>query len=230
VLYAFTHEERILYIGKTTRSIRKRFAGYCRPGKSQQTNIRCHEKIKESLRNNLPIRIFIFNPISQLKYDDFKIDLAAGLEDSLIESFIPDWNIRGSRPVTEDEAREVDEENRNGGGSPAPLSKEPLFVDDIGFNITLKDTYYNNGIINPGKAMNEYLGNNGDPITIYLGNKDVVVSSRINRTANPSGAVRIVGNNGQIAQWFQNNFSLGDTVIAKIINPHSIFLEATPYK
>ncbi|WP_292465339.1 hypothetical protein [Mesorhizobium sp.] len=31
-LYAFVEGDQVLYIGKTARSIRKRYVGYCRPG------------------------------------------------------------------------------------------------------------------------------------------------------------------------------------------------------
>jgi hypothetical protein len=45
-LYAFAKGEQVLYIGKTARSIRRRYVGYCRPGKRQATNERCHHNIK----------------------------------------------------------------------------------------------------------------------------------------------------------------------------------------
>ena len=40
------------------------------------------------------LRILVFNPISNLRYGDFDINLAAGLEDSLIAEFSPPWNGR----------------------------------------------------------------------------------------------------------------------------------------
>ena len=57
-LYAFCRGEAVLYIGKTTQSLRKRLTGYCKPGKSQATNIRCHAKIRKatSAENNCIIK------------------------------------------------------------------------------------------------------------------------------------------------------------------------------
>lgn len=62
-LYAFVRRERVLYIGKTARTIRKRFTGYCRPDRGQRTNWRCNGKIREILTGGGEVRIFVFNPI-----------------------------------------------------------------------------------------------------------------------------------------------------------------------
>ena len=82
-LYAFVQGDTVSYIGKTARSIKKRFIGYCTPNKSQRTNWRCHNKIKALLKEHKAIRILVFTPISQLRYGEFEIDLAAGLEEAL---------------------------------------------------------------------------------------------------------------------------------------------------
>jgi hypothetical protein len=48
-------------------------------------------------------RIFVFAPISDLRYGQFQIDLAAGLEESLIIAVAPPWNGReGKRLLTEE--------------------------------------------------------------------------------------------------------------------------------
>lgn len=58
-LYAFVLEDLVLYIGKTARSIRKRYVGYCRPGSSQATNQRCHRNIKTVIADGGMVRIFV---------------------------------------------------------------------------------------------------------------------------------------------------------------------------
>lgn len=225
VLYAFCINENVMYIGKTTRGIKKRFVGYCKPGKTQQTNRRCHEKIKETLAKNDSVRIYVFSPISQLQYGDFEINIAAGLEDSLINIFHPEWNSRkGSRPLSEEEEREIKEESEDAILTKDTKNIETLPEHGVSFEVPLKETYYNYGTINPGKSMNQYLGEHDTQIIVYLGNKDEFITSKINKTANKSGAVRIVGNNHHIARWFQENFELGDTVSARIIDPHHIIL------
>ena len=48
--------------------------------------------------------------------------------------------------------------------------------------------------------------------------------SKINRTANRTGAVRVVGGNQQIARWFQEHFKEGDTVQGRVVDPYTLEL------
>ena len=91
-LYAFCHGEEVLYIGKTARSVTKRFVGYRSPGKRQTTNQKCHDRIQKLLGKNKTVRILVFPDTSKLQWDDFRINLAAGLEDALVAHFKPVLN------------------------------------------------------------------------------------------------------------------------------------------
>lgn len=97
-LYAFVKGDGVLYFGKTARSIRKRYVGYCPPGQRQATNKRCHDNIKMAIAENNDIRIFVFVPITHLRYSYFEINLAAGLGDELIRQFDPPWGSRSPNP------------------------------------------------------------------------------------------------------------------------------------
>lgn len=231
-LYAFARGDAVLYLGKTARSIRRRYVGYCRPGKRQRTNLRCHRNIKAALAQGVDIRILVFTPISQLRYADFEINLAAGLEDSLIRAFDPPWNGRErGQPITEEAEREEAEETE---AEPT----DAALADDIQpearasatalatFTVVLGPTYYDKGFLNPGVEASRHLGKDGDPIRILFDDGSEPVISRINRTANRTGAVRVVGRNQQIAIWFQRRFKEGDTVQGRVLDPHSILLLA----
>lgn len=112
-LYAFVRSDAVQYIGKTTQSVRKRFAGYRNPGQDQRTNLRCNAKIKEVLVAGGEVRILVFTPIPDLRYGDYDINLAAGLEDSLIKAFEPPWNGRyKGKPVTEKPSARKPRRNR----------------------------------------------------------------------------------------------------------------------
>ena len=237
-LYAFVVDDRVSYIGKTARSIKKRFVGYCNPGKTQQTNWRCHGNIKGLLKIGENVRILVFTPISDLRYGDFQIDLAAGLEEALIVSFSPPWNGReGKRPITEEAEREatdeaevaLDEVVSPGKRLPASAdartqSSAQSTQPQATFQIRLGSAYYNQGLINPGVEASERLGEHGDPVIVYLGNESEQINSVINRTANANGSVRVVGNNRSIAKWFQTNFKPGDVVQAKVQDAQHILL------
>ncbi len=231
-LYAFVRYDQVVYIGKTARSIRKRYVGYCRPGKTQATNQRCHRNIKAAIAEGTEIRIFVFTPITHLRYSDFEINLAAGLEDSLIREFAPPWNGRDrGHPISEDAEREEVEESKFGelgvvAVADAPPESRASGQAMASFSVVLGATYYEKGILNPGVEASEYLGKDGDPIRVRFSDGSQTVVSTINRTANRTGAVRVIGGNAQIARWFQENFREGDTVHGSVVDPHTIELLA----
>lgn len=231
-LYAFVRGDQVLYIGKTARSIRKRYVGYCRPGKRQATNQRCHRNIKAAIADGNEIRIFVFAPITHLRYADFEINLAAGLEDSLIRSFDPPWNGRErGQPISEEAEREEAEETeteQQGAAAAAGIPLAPTVSGEAlaSFSIVLGPTYYQKGFLNPGVEASRYLGTDGSHIRVTFSNGSQTVVSKINRTANRTGAVRIVGGNQRIAEWFQEHFREGDIVQGRVIDLHTIELVA----
>ena len=90
------------------------------------------------------------------------------------------------------------------------------------FIITLGKTYYQKGFINPGLAASQLLGAHGEPVTVILGNSGKNILSRIDRTANANGSVRVIGKNSDIADWFQQNFHQGSTVTGVIEDQNTI--------
>jgi hypothetical protein len=92
------------------------------------------------------------------------------------------------------------------------------------FSITLGKTYYHDGMVNPGVEASKFLGDGGDPIRVSFSDGTADVTSSINRTANRSGGVRLVGKNALIADWFQRHFREGETVKVEIISPHWIMM------
>lgn len=235
-LYAFATNDDVLYIGKTSRSVRERLLGYRNPHSGQRTNVRCNARIREMTAGGKEIRILVFNPISHLRYGDFDLNLAAALEDSLISSFNPPWNGRqGGRLLTEEAEREEGEQlaalaaeksaitvpEMRDSASPAPITS---------FKIRLGSAYFNQGLINPGVDASRYLGEHDEPVAILFDNSKDDLLSRIDRHANQGGAVRIVGNNRAIAIWFQKNFRLGDIVEANVLDRNTIQLNSKANK
>ena len=92
VLYAFISENTVLYIGKTVLSLKKRMYGYQKPGKSQSTNIKGNKLIKEVLVSGSIVEIHALPDNGLLYYGCFHVNLAAGLEDSIIQKLAPKWN------------------------------------------------------------------------------------------------------------------------------------------
>lgn len=96
VLYAFVRDDEILYIGKTTIPLRDRMYQYQRPGPSQRTNIRVNGLLTALLSDGKRVAIYALPDDGSMKYRGFHLNLAAGLEDSLIRGLRPKWNKTGT--------------------------------------------------------------------------------------------------------------------------------------
>ena len=106
-LYAFTCGGDVLYIGKTTRTLSKRFRGYFDPGETQLTNCKCHEGIKKLLKEGKEVRIFVLSHDIPLQWAGYPVNLAAGLEDALVHSLRPLWNGNNRDLLTETQVLEI---------------------------------------------------------------------------------------------------------------------------
>lgn len=95
VLYAFISDSKVLYVGKTVRSLKKRMYGYQNPGPTQATNIKGKKFISELLAGGSAVEIHALPDNGLLYYGGFHVNLAAGLEDSLVAQLKPKWNKAG---------------------------------------------------------------------------------------------------------------------------------------
>ncbi len=225
-LYAFVVEEEVCYIGKTAQNLKTRFAGYCSPGKDQQTNLRCNEKIKERLRSGKGVRILVFHDRGNLQWGDYRFDVAAGLENSLINAFEPPWN-SGGRQKKISESEELERSVLPGGSEDGAKASEVQFTTtdpSKTFKVELGKTYYYSGFINVPKGLEVNLGDDREDVAICLGSEGDVIVSVINRTANQNGAVRICRNTKPIAAWYQKHFKVGDSVSISILSRNKLLL------
>ena len=94
VLYSFIYGQQVFYIGKTTQTLSKRMAGYLNPGLTQSTNIRNNWNLIKLLQYANVVDVYCKGDDGLFKYGAFTINLAAGLEDSLIQEIKPLWNCR----------------------------------------------------------------------------------------------------------------------------------------
>lgn len=91
-LYAFCVDGSVMYVGKTVSTLSTRFSGYRSPGEDTQTNRRCNENIRQSLSAGKAVRILVLPNRIPLMWGVYRINMAAGLEDALIDAIQPDWN------------------------------------------------------------------------------------------------------------------------------------------
>jgi hypothetical protein len=95
ILYAFVADRQVMYVGKTVQTLRQRMYGYRRPVATQSTNIKGNRLIQEALAAGLSVQIYALPDNGLLYYGGFHVNLAAGLEDSLVAALKPAWNRLG---------------------------------------------------------------------------------------------------------------------------------------
>jgi hypothetical protein len=95
VLYAFISAGAVMYIGKTVQRLKTRMYGYENPVATQSTNIKGNKLLLEFLSNGLSVEIHALPDSGLLYYGGFHVNLAAGLEDSLVAALKPSWNKNG---------------------------------------------------------------------------------------------------------------------------------------
>ena len=226
VLYAFVeknidNKEKLIYIGKTINSIEVRLKGYRKPGPTQTTNIRINNVIIELLNNKSIIDIYLFKNNENLKFKDYKINLASGLEDVLINKLKPIHNLHGNK------IRIIEEIELN--ENTITYKTDNMTNKCINpFEFTRVATQSNlNGIINLGNVPAEFLPNYGDVVTIHL-NDIITQANFINGNQQDGNNPRI--NSVVIGNWLQEqNVNIGNTFLIKICN-NNTFIFSTVEK
>lgn len=209
VLYAFVCDAEVMYIGKTTRALKTRMKGYARPGASQTTNLRNNYLIRELISQGRAVEILVLPDTGLMHYGQFHLNLAAGLEDSLIKVIDPPWN-GGKLPDTSTEP------------DPTEETEEPV-PTNYRFAITLHPTYMRSGFFNIGVDHQMHLGQDGETIEFFLGDADQPIMGTINRSANTNHTPRLMGGVG-LRTWFQETFQEGEPMEVEMLSPRSIRL------
>lgn len=216
VLYSFISNGDIKYVGKTKVQLSQRMYGYQNPGPSQTTNIRVNAQIKNLLDNDQPIDIFILADNGLLSYGNFRINLAAGLEDTLIYELNPEWNLSGKSLTPPDINSEKPEYSEN------PLQNVALIPILTTLDIFLGQAYYNQGFFNVVREYSELFGADNSAIEIQLGeNGETTIQGYINRTANKNGTPRIMGGK-EFRNWIKDHFKFNDIMKVDVLSSMAI--------
>jgi hypothetical protein len=206
-LYAFINDGTVMYVGKTDRRLRTRLEGYVRPSENQSGNRRNQANIRTVLLNGGTVEIYALPEAAPHHIGPFHLNLAAGLEDSIVDVLDPLWN--GGRKDTEwsdsGVAGALDEQG--------PASET--------FPLVVELTYYRTGFFNVGIENAGLLGSDGQVIEIFAGSSVDPILGTINRTANRNGTPRIMGGT-RLRDWFQATVSPKDVVRVAVLSGTSI--------
>lgn len=234
-LYAFVLDGEVKYVGKTTRTLAARMDNYMRgpnepePGnkrgipspRARTTNARVGRAILDALNQGSMVEIYALPDIELHHYGDFHLNLAAGLEDSIIAVLQPEWN--GGKKARKD-------------GMEAPVALAPVLpqpephppIDGHPvkvLSIKMGATYWDKGFFNVGVDGTDVLGADGQTIELYCGEADAPILGTINRRANLNGTPRIFGGKA-LRDWIQANLVRDGLMRVDVLTPTAIRLSA----
>jgi hypothetical protein len=176
--------------------------GYWRPSSTQSTNVRINGLIRASLAAGHDVEILVLPDNGLMHYGQFHLNLAAGLEDSIIASIVPPWNGGRIKPQPDIEADLI-----------------PV-VDQ--FQFQLQPTYFERGFFNVPTTNAASLGEDGQIIDVFCGDSAVPLRALINRRSNQNGTPRILGG-VELRSWFQSQ-TAGSSIKVNVYSPVAIRL------
>jgi hypothetical protein len=95
-LYAFVIGQMVMFLEYSRAPLEARMDAYKHTdhryaGTFQPMNKRLREKILAALEDGEAVEIWAFYP-GEMKYEGFRVDLAAGLVEALVKEFKPGWS------------------------------------------------------------------------------------------------------------------------------------------
>ena len=92
ILYAFVAGSEVLYVGVTTNILRKRMYQYQCPARGRGANAEVRWRLAAWLASGDAVDIYALPDPGDMEYRGFRMNLAAGLEHSLLCGLNPSWN------------------------------------------------------------------------------------------------------------------------------------------
>ena len=214
VLYAFMVDDEVKYIGKTVRSLRARLYQYLRPGPTQSTNIRNRANILAALEVGKSVHIFALIDDESRHVGEFHLNVAAGLEDSLISNLGPEWN--GAAKMKQSPISSAVPAPPTSPNPPTlPRQSTPAHV------FHLRPTYFNQGFFNVPADSSRFYGADNAAVQIYCGNSTTSMTGKINRSANDTGTPRIICG-AALRNWFQRECRVNQVLGVEVLQMNAI--------
>jgi len=252
LLYAFVlvsgdeiENWHVRYIGHTRKSFKNRMYGY-QQGNGKAVNNRIHNELKSNCSEGNKMIVYTLSNTVQLNLHSLFIDVAAGLEYSLIDYYQefneinnhpPLQNIAGNKKyvlmnIVDDENLEleekIEEDKQYTNESISYVEQEVLASFEQSLS---RPTYWNFSFINIPTIHQELFGDSNEEVTLSIIENNLIIkefSLQINRTANTTGTPRlyIPGIDGQWYQdWKHNNYDRNGSILFKIIGRNRMIIK-----
>ncbi|WP_063805079.1 GIY-YIG nuclease family protein [Burkholderia ubonensis] len=220
VLYAFVCDGEVKYVGKSTQTLRARMGGYLSPGPTSETNKRVRQLIFALLESGATVELYALPDNGLMHYGPFHLNLAAGLEDSIIRTLVPEWNMTAGRTRKLAACDEEPEGQEDVDRSPVDETSAASAPVVATFEFMLQPSYWKKGFFNSGIAASPLLGAGGDNIEIFFGDETAPIMGTINRSSTGNNSPRIFGG-PELTRRFQA-LAQATHMLVEVLSPTSI--------
>lgn len=226
VLYAFASYDELLYVGRSGRSLQLRMDGYCNGGPPRTMRARNRERIIAMLMVDQPVDLYAMPDPGNLHYGSFRVNLAAGLQHSLVEALQPPWNRSGPQPPPV-RRRDGDIRRARRRHDPMkaadPTSYTDLTTDQPSYRFLLGYHYIDKGFFNVPLRYSGFFGDDQQKIRILCGRERATLHGHIDRSTNTNSTPRIVGGR-KLKRWFEENGGINNPVDIDILAPNAVWI------
>ncbi len=228
VLYAFVSDHELLYIGRSGRSLGIRMQGYELGGPARSVRARNRERIIGMLMLDQQVALYAMPDPGAMLYGSFRVNLAAGLQHSLIDALDPPWNKAAASTFDNAEPTPLNvvmSEARRGRGGATSDDDEPaiLTTEACGYRFLVGYMYMNKGFFNVPARYSRLFGKDREKIKILCGRDKSTIHGHIDRSSNTNAAPRIVGG-GALKSWFEEHAGLNNPVDIDILAPNAVWI------
>ena len=226
VLYAFVSQLELLYIGRSGRSLRMRMDGYENGGPPRSMRARNRERITAMLTIDQPVELYVMPDPGNLHYGSFRVNLAAGLQHSLIEALSPPWNTvtatgrrtsakpRRSRPAQRNRREFIDTDGQ---------TYTDLSIDRPSYRFLVGYMYMDKGFFNVPMRYSGMFGEDRERIKILCGADKETIYGHIDRSTNTNATPRVIGGSS-LKSWFEVHAGINHPVDIDILAPNAVWI------
>ena len=226
VLYAFASDNELLYIGRSGRSLGARMQGYELGGPARSVRARNRERIIGMLMLDQQVALYAMPDPGAMLYGSFRVNLAAGLQHSLIDALDPPWNKSASslfdsaEPTPLNMVASAARQRRHSAGDDDPAV---LTTEQSGYRFLVGYMYMDKGFFNVPARYSRLFGKDREKIKILCGRDKSTIHGHIDRSSNTNAAPRIVGG-GALKSWFEEHAGLNNPVDIDILAPNAVWI------
>ena len=228
VLYAFASDDELLYVGRSGRSLGLRMQGYELGGPPRSVRARNRERIIAMLMLDQQVALYAMSDPGSMLYGSFRVNLAAGLQHSLIDALDPPWNkavggIVDSADPTPLNAVPFAARKSHRGADSEDDRHAGVTTERAGYRFLVGYLYMNKGFFNVPVRYSRLFGKDREKIKILCGRDKSTIHGHIDRSSNTNASPRIVGG-GALKNWFEEYAGLNNPVDIDILAPNAVWI------